>query len=130
MATRSLIGYQDKTTKQITSIYCHWDGYPKGVGVTLLEHYNTKKKLKELFKKGDMSSLGDTVGECKYYVDTGESAQDLVPGVSASLSEYIQRGNDYGTNYLYLYVNRTWYVVDKRIGLCSLKQVLKQKEEE
>lgn len=55
MSTRSLIattfgsGYR--------AIYCHYDGYPEGVGATLLEHYNDAERARDLVALGDISSL-------------------------------------------------------------------------
>lgn len=62
MSTRSGIGFvqEDGTIK---GVYAHSDGYLSGVGLTLLEHYNTLEKVEELLSYGDISSLGDTVGE-------------------------------------------------------------------
>ena len=39
-------------------IYVHWNGYPEGVGKTLLEHYTDPDKIDRLFELGDMSYLG------------------------------------------------------------------------
>jgi len=62
MATRSTIAleYADGTVHQI---YCHWDGYLEGVGKTLLEHYMDPFKVRELMDLGDISSLGEVIGE-------------------------------------------------------------------
>jgi hypothetical protein len=35
MGTRSRIGLEDPETGTVRSIYCHWDGYPEGVGQRL-----------------------------------------------------------------------------------------------
>ncbi len=47
MATRSRIGLmlEDGTIKHS---YCHFDGYPHGVGHTLVGHYSDIDKVKEL----------------------------------------------------------------------------------
>ncbi len=60
MATRSRIGIvlEDGT---ITSTYCHWDGYPSGVGKILKEHYTNPTKILELIAIADLSSLGAEV---------------------------------------------------------------------
>jgi hypothetical protein len=60
MATRSRIAIEqaDGTVK---SIYCHWDGYPKGNGQTLVEHYGDRAKVESLIALGDISSLGERV---------------------------------------------------------------------
>ena len=56
MATRSIIGIlHDNNT--IESIYCHYDGSPRHTGYFLLTYYNTKQKVLDLIKNGDLSSL-------------------------------------------------------------------------
>lgn len=62
MATRSKIGVQ-QPDGTIHSIYCHWDGYPDGVGKTLLNYYNTPTAREQLIALGDLSSLGSKIGE-------------------------------------------------------------------
>jgi hypothetical protein len=60
MATRSRIGIEltDKNGERIVkSIYCHWDGYPEGVGKTLMEHYQDRDKVEKLIKLGAISFL-------------------------------------------------------------------------
>ena len=62
MATRSTIGMvQEGGT--IRSIYCHFDGYPGGVGATLTEHYTDPTKIQQLLDLGDISSLREEIGE-------------------------------------------------------------------
>lgn len=60
MATRSRIAIEqaDGTVK---SVYCHWDGYPKGNGRTLVEHYTDRAKVEALIALGDISILGERV---------------------------------------------------------------------
>jgi hypothetical protein len=60
MATRSRIGIENENGT-ISSIYCHWDGYPDGVGVTLEEHYSNSQKLRMLINLGDISILREHV---------------------------------------------------------------------
>ena len=62
MATRSSITIKnvDGTRR---SIYCHWNGYPDGVGRILKESYNTTKKVNALINLGDISSLAPSI-EC------------------------------------------------------------------
>ena len=47
MATRSFIAKYDYIAEEYTAIYCHWDGYVSGVGLTLRDHYNTDEKVTE-----------------------------------------------------------------------------------
>ena len=62
MATRSLIGIE-KDNGVVEAIYCHFDGYPAGVGKTLYEHYNNPERIKQLLRLGDMSTLGEFLSE-------------------------------------------------------------------
>lgn len=57
MSTRSYIGKWDGDS--IKAIYCHFDGYPNGVGRMLKEHYNSDDKIDELISLGGISSLGE-----------------------------------------------------------------------
>ena len=57
MATRSNIGILN-TDGSITSIYCHWDGYPQHHMPLLEGHYNTEEKVRELLALGSISDLG------------------------------------------------------------------------
>ena len=54
MATRSRIAIEN-TDGTVTSIYCHWDGYPEGLGDTLLGHYTDPEKVKALIALGSIS---------------------------------------------------------------------------
>ena len=56
MATRSRIGIIN-ADKTVSSIYCHYDGYPQGVGQTLLDHFKTKHQVQKLVDLGDISFL-------------------------------------------------------------------------
>ena len=62
MATRSAIGFVEYDGS-ITAVYCHWDGYLEGVGVTLVKHYSDTYKLLDLLEQGDISSLREEIGE-------------------------------------------------------------------
>jgi hypothetical protein len=75
MATRSRIGieHEDGT---VESIYCHWDGYPSNNGNILQEDYRDPKKVEELIKLGDISSLAPEVKAPK-----GHSFETPVDGV-------------------------------------------------
>ena len=61
MATRSRIAI--KTEDKILSVYCHWDGYPEGVGATLKKHYQDPAKIQSLMDLGSLSVLGSEIGE-------------------------------------------------------------------
>ena len=72
MATRSRIGIEN-ADGTVSSIYCHWDGYPEGVGTTLKNYYSDRDLLNELIDLGDISSLDSTINETvAYHRDRGE----------------------------------------------------------
>ena len=87
MATRSTIAIEhaDGTVEQV---YCHWDGYLEYNGRLLLEYWNSQDKLEQLIALGDLSSLGQAIGEqhefgdnvegyCKFYGrDRGETGTE------------------------------------------------------
>ncbi len=62
MGTRSTIAleYADGTVGQV---YCHWDGYLAHNGQILLKHYSNPFVLRALLDLGDISSLGENIGE-------------------------------------------------------------------
>ena len=59
MSTRCFIGIQ-MDSDAIIGIYNHHDGYLKGVGATLLQHYTTEKQIWKLLSYGNRPSLDVT----------------------------------------------------------------------
>lgn len=122
MSTRSRIGYTMKNNK-IRSIYCHYDGYPEGVGKTLLQYYNSWSKIKPLIDLGDISSLGLTIGKKHdfdneklrnkmttfYGRDRGEKGTKA--RVDSSSESYVNINKDWDIEYFYLYENDEWLVL-------------------
>jgi len=60
MATRSRIGIENEDGS-VSSIYCHWDGYPSNNGRILVAHYTDREKVKELIALGAISALKENV---------------------------------------------------------------------
>ena len=60
MATRSFIGILN-SDDSVTGVYCHWDGYPDGVGQVLAEHYTDRPRVIELIELGNLSTLGPRI---------------------------------------------------------------------
>lgn len=120
MSTRSAIITQTPDGL-FTGIYCHYDGYPAGVGQTLLDHYTHRTTVNELIELKDISSLGQRVKPIgphsfshpekgttiAYERDRGEEI-DVVK--SQSLDEISQRFiNDYACEYIYFFnENSEW----------------------
>jgi hypothetical protein len=65
MATRCNIAIFEKPNtdgvSEVKVIYSHWDGYPDGVGKTLMEHYTDIEKIRKLINLGDVSSLREKI---------------------------------------------------------------------
>ena len=77
MSTRSRIGIENENGT-ISSIYCHWDGYPEGVGATLKKCYTDRGVVKSLIELGDISSLGDDIfSTVAYHRDKGEKLGEV-----------------------------------------------------
>jgi hypothetical protein len=97
MATRSTIGIKEGDT--VRAIYCHWDGYPSGVGLGLIDNYDSKAQAEALIAFGSISSLKETLEATKAeaYGNESESARTFT-GVQDWLDKF-----DYGVEYAYLY---------------------------
>jgi len=117
MATRSRIGKQLEDGS-IKFIYCHWDGYPEHNGVILKEHYTTDAKVDELLALGDLSILGEEIGEQQdfdilsthndkwclaYGRDRGQDPEEIKAIVVGSLEEMIEE------EYHYVWNNGKWH---------------------
>jgi hypothetical protein len=136
MATRSRIGLklEDGTIKHS---YCHFDGYPHGVGHTLVGHYSDIEKVKELLSFGDMSFLAPKVtpdgihnfntpeqGVTVFYGrDRGESDVD---SVITSMDEYLSVKYSSCIDYQYIFSDGHWLVYDNndKLGWELVKRYL------
>lgn len=80
MSTRSLIAIKN-ADDSVSAIYCHFDGYPSGVGATLLKHYSDDAKVKALLALGSISSLGERIAP---EPDEGHDFEHQVDGVTVA----------------------------------------------
>jgi len=129
MATRSVIAKLDSKSKRIAAVYCHNDGYLEHVGTVLDSHYQDESKLDELLKHGDVSSLGENIGEkvdfgdlevihknkqCVFYSrDRDEKSERRKPITlqdDIALVEFADEACD--AQFIYLYAYKAWYVYD------------------
>lgn len=113
MATRSYIGVRN-TDGTVDYIYCHFDGYPEYNGKILIEHYADMDKVNALMKLGDLSVLGESIGEkhnfdqpvkgwCRAYGrDRGESGVSVITG---DYSELIKNQN---VDFVYVFDGDYW----------------------
>lgn len=142
MGTRSRIGIENEDGT-ITSISCHWDGYLSHVGRILHTSYTTEEKIRELMALGNLSSLGEDIGEqhpfdnpyqwgtvehealerqCTAYGrDRGEVNTDA--RVSTNRDSYIKLSEEY----TYLWGNGEWMVLgdDKGDFWISLEEAIR-----
>ncbi len=107
MATRSLIGI--KLGDYVKTIYCHWDGYPSGVGQTLVNNYTSPSAVFDLLELGDLSSLGATPASCTAYHRDRKEPYGMVEARDVDPDQLMNVGCDYGVDYVYVYNdNNEW----------------------
>ena len=80
MATRSRIAIQNEDGT-VTSIYCHWDGYPEYNGNMLVSHFKNRDKVKKLIALGSLSSLAPEIE-----APEGHTFSDPVEGYTVAYS--------------------------------------------
>lgn len=117
MATRSTIA-MELQDGWVRSVYCHWDGYPDGVGAVLRDHYTDTTKLEQLLSLGDLSVLDDEIGEkqdfgdrkegtCLFYGrDRGEDG--VGPLVHGSVEQWLSSRKGSCCEYGYLWNGISW----------------------
>lgn len=129
MGTRSRIAIAN-ADGTFTSIYCHWDGYPSGVGTTLRDHYKTEEKVKQLIALGDMSSLGKNIGT-KHNFDAGQTDScnvygrdrgepETEPKDSPNFEALTELTQECGGEYLYVFKGGGWYCAKGGIAFFGL----------
>ena len=104
MSTRSRIAVKNGT--EYKSVYCHFDGYPAGVGVELKSRFNSFEKASDLVKLGDLSTVCDKV--VAYHRDRGEPWTDVQPIVDFTLTQLKQSAKNSGGEYLYVFEGTEW----------------------
>lgn len=100
MSTRCLIGYLNRIPEVCDDVifsYCHCDGYPSGVGKTLVEYYNTPEQAWKIANLHGFSSLEKTYEETK--------AQEYEDGFGYGRMTYAEYNctNIHGVDYVYIY---------------------------
>ena len=117
MSTRSYIGIRN-TDGTVDYIYCHFDGYPEHNGKILTKHYTNINKINELLKLGDLSVLGEDIGEQQsfnnrisgcclaYGRDRGETNTEMKNG------DFHELINDMMIDYVYVWDGDYWECFD------------------
>ena len=134
MSTRCRIGIKNKDGT-ITSIYCHHDGYPDGVGEVLVNNYKTEDKIRKLLELGDISSIGtepvsnvnawkslpagwdfetwkemNPENRCNTYRERGETNVDA--RTDKDIRAYQKHSRDCWGEYAYLFKDNDWFVME------------------
>lgn len=119
MSTRSSIGVK-LPNGNIKAIYCHFDGYPSGVGQTLTEHYTTEEKINALMELGDLSILGPEIGEKQDFNDYQNRNRDWCLAYGRDRGESGQEAETYSNikewvgaiwvDYHYLWNGTNWEI--------------------
>lgn len=97
MSTRCLLGYKINTTK-VKYCYCHFDGYPSGVGRILLDNYchNDSQALKLCSLKGIRSLAPSLIETIENEYPDGQLCGEM------SFDEWCGT-NAFGADYVYTY---------------------------
>jgi hypothetical protein len=102
MSTRSYIGTL-KEDKQVFFVYCHFDGYPTGVGRILREYYDRPERVIKLLSFGNISTLATLIDDTVFYGrDRNEPNQEQQ---QTTIYEYLPStgSEDSGIEYRYLF---------------------------
>lgn len=99
MSTRCLIGI--KKVNKYEYVYCHFDGYPEGVGETLVNSYDYEEIIEELISGGDMSSLGDSIKTTEYYEDSSRVSVCNIHNIP-----------NVGQDFIYMWYGKKWHCRD------------------
>ena len=117
MSTRSTIGLL-RADGTVRHIYCHYDGYPAGVGKMLRDHYTTSEAVNALLDLGNLSELLEEIGEKQdfydpvsrmcvaYGRDRGDDEQEAT--MSINEDEFASDANC--TDYRYLFRDGVWFM--------------------
>lgn len=109
MATRSLIAYETEDGR-VYGNYCHWDGYPSGVGQVLLINWNTPEAV-EALTQYDMASIHED-GSVEYWGEENDFPKNQMSWGNAV--EFFIDYDQMGTEYHYLLRNTGEWEVSAR----------------
>ena len=109
MATRSLIAYETQDGV-VYGNYCHWDGYPSGVGQVLLINWNTPEAV-EALTQYDMASIHED-GSVEYWGGENDFPENQMSWGNAV--EFFIDYDQLGTEYHYLLRNTGEWEVSAR----------------
>ena len=106
MGTGSRVGIM--VGDKIHSVQVGYDGYLQGVGIALMEQFNTEEKVLELIKRGEIRTL---TGEVEYYNKGNEGDKPLYD-VDETGTEFVRRTMSHCGEYYYLMDHGVWFCGD------------------
>ncbi len=125
MATRALIGFLDDD-KQLVGTYNHYDGYPDGLGKTLVKHFNDGDAAERLAATGYISSIDPESGDIDSKYDQEPYYKIVDADDAFSAGSMIGDAVDYfGGDYGYVWVKelKKWLTI-KNNGIAGMaKQI-------
>jgi hypothetical protein len=110
MSTSSRLGVVNEDGS-VTSVYCHWDGDPDCLGVSLESCYKNVQDIQKLMSRGDLSAIESNVNWENephsgplYYADKGEDC----PAIDSTYEKFLELCDDQGCDYFYLFKGGQW----------------------
>jgi len=109
MSTRSIIA-SELSNGTIVSSYCHYDGYVTGVGMELLDSFNSEEEALRVANHGSFSSLTrDDIENVRNDTDIFNSINELTNWLEERTDN---GGSVHDLEFAYLWRNGEWYVAD------------------
>ena len=125
MATRALIGFLDDD-KQFVGTYNHYDGYPEGLGKTLVKHFNDRDAAERLANTGYISSI-DSEGNIDSKFKDQEPYYKVIDADDAFTAGMMigDEVKDMSAEYGYIWVRELgkWITIKNQGGDSMAKQI-------
>ena len=123
MATRARIGLMLRDGA-IVSVYHHYDGYPKWLGVFLRKNYTTDPQIAELLDGGDISCIDSdsdwNLEKCEphvqYYNDRGENTE---PRLDLNDDDFFENNEEFA----YIFDDGKWTCYDLHYNKPVIKEI-------
>ena len=117
MSTRCLI-CRTIGKGSVRGIYCHFDGYPAGVGEMLFNCYQSARRLDQLFRRGDISSLGPTPNRATHPFgwDPKRGADEEYAAFVCPENDIVNGSRHIDVEYVYLWRKGAWWVAENEFG--------------
>lgn len=126
MATRALVGYLNPETKELTSTYNHYDGYPDNLGLALIKHYASDNKAYGIANYGYISYVDPYTGEIEASRKEDADVEVLPKNFEDAMMEIASIADSYGADYVYIYTPQNGWIDVKMYGKAQTADTLEQ----